>query len=153
MFSRRSLQLLRRKKDVKDSGGPGSTPNTAATSLAPTAGGIPDDAQSSAGGSEASTAQQKSGLFPLNKAVTKASQYMVDVIAVHGLGDSPFETWKHSNETIWLQDFLLEDLPGARAFTFGYDSQWIFSRETSLLRDYARTFLEDVRNARRDEEV
>ncbi|MCJ1249271.1 hypothetical protein MMC30_006494 [Trapelia coarctata] len=91
----------------------------------------------------------KYGLILLNKSTEPlARTYNVDVVAVHGLGGSAYETWTHHNGTLWLRDFLPGDLPGARVFTYGYNSTYVFSRETSILRDYARTLLEDLRSER-----
>ena len=70
---------------------------------------------------------------------------IVDMVAVHGLGGGAYKTWTHNNGKLWLRDFLLEDLPNARVFTYGYNSTFVFSRETGTLREYARALLEDIR--------
>ncbi|KAI9748141.1 MAG: hypothetical protein M4579_007306, partial [Chaenotheca gracillima] len=89
------------------------------------------------------------GLFLLNKDVSSpASTYQVDVVAVHGLGGGAFKTWTDEKGNIWLRDLLIEDLPGARIFTYGYNSAFLFSRETSTLREYARALLEAIRSER-----
>lgn len=46
---------------------------------------------------------------------------------MHGLnprGSSkhPYETWTHQNGSFWPTDFLAEDLPFARIFIYGYNS-------------------------------
>ena len=79
--------------------------------------------------------------------------YNVDIIAVHGLGGHAYETWTHPNGKLWLRDLLPPHLPGARIFTYGYNSAFVFSRETGALRDYARALLEDIRNVRTTAEV
>ena len=79
--------------------------------------------------------------------------YVVDVVAVHGLGGGAYKTWTHDNGKLWLRDFLSEDLPGARVFTYGYNSTFVFSRETGTLREYARALLEDIRCERTLPEV
>ena len=71
--------------------------------------------------------------------------YTVDIVAVHGLGGGAYKTWTHDNGKLWLRDFLPGDLPGARVFTYGYNSTFVFSRETGTLREYARALLEDIR--------
>ena len=99
-------------------------------------------------------ALDKYGLILLNKdSGQQAPNHVVDVIAVHGLGGGAYKTWTHNNGKLWLRDFLPEDLPGARVFTYGYNSTFVFSRETSTLREYARALLEDIRSERTLPEV
>ena len=96
----------------------------------------------------------KYGLFLLNKNTEGVARtYHVDVVAVHGLAGSAYKTWTHENGTLWLRDFLLEDLPGARVFTYGYNSAYLFSRETGKIREYAKALLVDIRNERKLREV
>jgi hypothetical protein len=94
------------------------------------------------------------GLSLLNTAPGQSTQkYDLDVIAVHGLGGHAYRTWTHDNGKLWLRDFLPEDLPGVRVFTYGYNSTFVFSRETGNLRDYARDLLENIRSIRTHSEV
>ena len=94
------------------------------------------------------------GLFLLNKNIgNEAQKYNIDIVAVHGLGGNAYGTWTHDNGKLWLRDLLLEDLPGARVFTYGYNSTFVFSRETGNLRSYARELLENVRSERTHPEV
>ena len=94
------------------------------------------------------------GLFPLHESKEEDEfQYTVDIVAVHGLGGNAYKTWTHSNGKLWLRDLLLEDLPNARVFTYGYNSAFVFSRETSTIRQFARALLEDIRSVRRLPEV
>ncbi|KAI9747577.1 MAG: hypothetical protein M4579_007436, partial [Chaenotheca gracillima] len=89
------------------------------------------------------------GLFLLNvDNPSPVSTYQVDIVAVHGLGGGAFKTWTDKKGNIWLRDLLIEDLPGARVFTFGYNSAFFFSRETGTLREYARALLEAIRSER-----
>jgi hypothetical protein len=93
---------------------------------------------------------EKYGLILLNEDVgQQASEPIFDLVAVHGLGGSAYKAWTHDNGKLWLRDFLPADLPGARIFTYGYNSTFLFSRETGTLRDYARALLEDIRSERR----
>ena len=104
--------------------------------------------------SQESQRSDKDGLVLLNPATgQEQAKYNTDMIAVHGLGGDLFETWTHENKKLWLRDFLLADLPLTRVFTFGYNSQAAFSRETETFRGYARTLLEDIRSERTSPEV
>ena len=71
--------------------------------------------------------------------------YSLDIVAVHGLNGHPFKSWtfnEKGKECFWLQDYLLEDLPGARLFTFGYNSQTCFSRSVETIADYAKELID-----------
>ena len=93
--------------------------------------------------------QDKCGLFLLSDEVRQQMpKYNVDIVAVHGLGGDAYKTWTHDNGKIWLRDFLPTDIPGARVFTYGYNSTLLFSRETGRLREYAHELLEDIRSER-----
>lgn len=74
--------------------------------------------------------------------------YDVDIIAVHGLGGDAYRTWTHENGKLWLRDFAPEALPGARIFSYGYDSAFVFSHGTGTVRDFSRGLLENIRLAR-----
>jgi hypothetical protein len=109
------------------------------------------------------------GLFPLHpreegrhagEAVNRGSReqeatglYNADIIAIHGLGGTPYNTWTHENGILWLRDFVPDELPGARIYTFGYDSSFAFSKGTGTLRDFAKNFLEAIRLERKTPEV
>lgn len=66
---------------------------------------------------------QKRRLGFLSWQQTKA----IEVVAVHGLQGDAYRTWEHDNGSLWLRDFLPEDIPNARIMTFGYDSTIAFS--------------------------
>ena len=72
----------------------------------------------------------------------------VDIVAVHGLGGDAYKTWTHQNGKLWLRDFVPYQLPGIRVFSYGYDSAFVFSRDTGTVRDYARNLLENIRLVR-----
>ena len=95
------------------------------------------------------TEQDKYGLILLHDGRDQPGpKHNIDIVAVHGLGGGSYKTWTHKNGKLWLRDFLPADLPGARIFTYGYNSTFVFSRETGTLRDYARDLLENIRSER-----
>jgi hypothetical protein len=100
------------------------------------------------------------GLFFLNqqqfKAITEAGQARcsVDIVALHGINGHVHNTWKHENGSLWLQDFLPHQLPGARVFSFGYPAEIItIASATRRIQDFARALLEGLRAVRRTLEV
>ena len=115
-------------------------------------GGAPSTTEEGATPKEATPNENR--LFLLNEDYRRQSpDYAIDVVAVHGLGGDAYKTWTHANKTLWLKDFLPKDLPGARVFTFNYNSAFCFSRETGGLRTYARVLLECIRCERTRPEV
>lgn len=73
--------------------------------------------------------------------------YDFDVIAIHGLNGHPRDTWtydKAEGQVFWLQDFLPKALPGARIFTYGYDSNLFLSSSTGDIDTYAKGLLDHL---------
>jgi hypothetical protein len=99
---------------------------------------------------------QRFGLFPLKADNTDSDPslptYHLDVIALHGLNGDAFNTWTNKNKQMWLEDFLPRSLPGARIYTFGYDST-IFSRSNADIGDFARKLLSQLSLERQSESV
>ena len=94
-----------------------------------------------------SSEKEKIGLFELSKAEVSKT---VDVVAVHGLQGDAFKTWECSNGTLWLRDYLPEEIPSARIMTFGYDSTVAFSNSVARIEDKALDLLNRL-GAQRDE--
>ena len=84
---------------------------------------------------------------------SEVEEHKVDIVAVHGLGGHPYKTWTHEDGTLWLRDIAPQQLPGARIYTFGYDSAFAFSQGTGNVRDFARSLLEAIRLERAHQEV
>jgi hypothetical protein len=81
------------------------------------------------------------------------AQLLVDVIAIHGLNGDRERSWTHrSSGTLWLRDLLPHDLPGARIYTYGYDSR-IFANNVMTISDFARDLLAVIARERDSEEV
>ena len=99
---------------------------------------------------------QRLGLFPLKADNTDsdslAPTYHLDVIALHGLNGDAFDSWTNKNKQLWLKEFLPRSLPGARVYTFGYDSD-IFSRSNADIGDFARRLLSQLSLERQSEAV
>lgn len=71
----------------------------------------------------------------------------LDIVAIHGLGGDPFDTWTHTNKTLWLRDFLPADIPNARIMTFGYDAGALRAPKDRAL-PMAEALLLAIRNKR-----
>ncbi|KAI0383731.1 hypothetical protein F5Y04DRAFT_249567 [Hypomontagnella monticulosa] len=69
----------------------------------------------------------------------------VDIVAIHGL--NPFDTPNHSeatwtaSERLWLRDFLPTQVPNARIFLFGYNSNVVFNTAAAGVRNQAKNIL------------
>lgn len=74
------------------------------------------------------------------------------IVAIHGLGGDPYKTWTATNRNnepqFWLKDFLPHDLPKARIMTYGYESDFGFTRSKSGIRDFALQLLSRMRTLR-----
>lgn len=73
---------------------------------------------------------------------------MFSFVFVHGLNprgrnDHPFETWTHANGVFWPTEFLAEDIPYARVFVYGYNSNITHPQtmSTASIKDHANTLL------------
>ncbi|KAE8452345.1 hypothetical protein EG329_001045 [Mollisiaceae sp. DMI_Dod_QoI] len=90
--------------------------------------------------------QEKEGLWPL---VPKSpdAENCVDIFAIHGLGGDKFKTWTEDGK-LWLRDFLPNQLPEARVFTYGYDATVAFSKSSAELDGFARNFLHRAESSR-----
>ncbi|KAI8680929.1 hypothetical protein NCS55_00341800 [Fusarium keratoplasticum] len=84
---------------------------------------------------------ERHGLFLLRPGpdeVYNAGHYLVDIVAIHGLGGHPFKTWtEKEGRHLWLRDSLPVHVPQARIMTFGYDSTVVFGKSRSQIHDYA----------------
>jgi hypothetical protein len=76
----------------------------------------------------------------------------LDVIAVHGLNGDAYTTWLNKRGELWLEKYLPNSLPGARIYTFGYDSS-IFGQSTATIADDARKLLSQLELVRGSKEV
>ncbi|KAK5558288.1 hypothetical protein LTR46_003537 [Exophiala xenobiotica] len=75
--------------------------------------------------------------------------YELSVVAVHGLGGDFYKTWASSDsqkQTLWLSQLLPKELPGARIFSFGYESAPTFSRCVTGFSDAANELLHQLKS-------
>ncbi|KAI9840817.1 MAG: hypothetical protein M1837_001290 [Sclerophora amabilis] len=104
-------------------------------------------------------------LYPTDGGGVDEQALEVDIVAVHGIGGHPFDTWTWSaksskptsdleskskldptkpegpNEILWLKDLLSIDLPTARVMTFGFERGVSFKKSTPIT-DLAKSLLE-----------
>lgn len=80
-----------------------------------------------------------------------SGSYPVDIVALHGITGDAFDTWTAPNDILWLRDFLPQDLPGARVFSYGYDASVFFTRAAGDIDSFARTLLESIKQRRSGE--
>ena len=95
-------------------------------------------------------------LLAASAAPTKGEKYNFDIVAIHGLGGHPYDTWSSGSppdEKLWLRDFLPRNLPGARVFTYGYDSGVFFSTSTGDMHSYALGLLNNLNLERQEQSV
>ncbi|KAF5264692.1 hypothetical protein FOXYS1_4515 [Fusarium oxysporum] len=89
------------------------------------------------------------GFTPFHRASDKDCH--IDVIAVCGLGGHALGSFKEKNgRFVWLRDALPSDIPNARIFTYGYNSQLVDSQSFQSLTDLGRALqvdLEDIRDS------
>lgn len=108
---------------------------------------------------EAFERTHKYGLFLLNplsspfKNANVGDEYSVDIVAVHGITGDALNTWTDGNGKLWLRDFLPNDLPGIRVFSFGYPAEVFCSLGTGNFDTYSRALLEALKGQRRGDEV
>lgn len=121
------------------------------------------------------------GLFALHESGDDArstASCPVDFIAIHGINGNAYTTWqqkrrerkkgenkkgegkvgdnkkeKDKEKAFWLRDYLPEEFPGARVYTFGYDARVFFSLATGNIESFAKTLLEDIKAVRTKREV
>jgi hypothetical protein len=84
-----------------------------------------------------------SGLFMLSPPTASPNNTYseaIDVVAIHGFNGHASNTGKSPQCSLWLRDLLLRDTTNARALSFGYDTDALYSGGMSgiqrLLRPY-----------------
>ncbi|KAH0559359.1 hypothetical protein GP486_004127 [Trichoglossum hirsutum] len=108
------------------------------------------DAENSRSANAIEDRPEQFGLFALTSgAADTLDSGLPDIIAVHGINGDAFNTWTHGDRgALWLRDFLPSQIPGARVFTFGYNSNVAFTRAKGSLDSHARELLEQLNAVR-----
>ncbi|KJK75176.1 hypothetical protein H634G_09522 [Metarhizium anisopliae BRIP 53293] len=105
-------------------------------------------------GAGTNTTDRSSDPLGLSIVYTPEENRTADIIFIHGLGGSSRMTWCKSRrlDTFWPREWLPkdEDLHHARIFTFGYNSQFRSSSQSSALgiSDFSKNLLYDMIFAR-----
>ncbi|KAJ5518965.1 Tetratricopeptide-like helical [Penicillium expansum] len=79
----------------------------------------------------------------LVKPTDTGKEHLIDIVAVHGIGADPGDTWVHKTTKVdWLKhkDMLPKQAPNARIMRFGYNSKWFGSSNEQ----HTKTFVRDV---------
>ncbi|KFY74393.1 hypothetical protein V499_05575 [Pseudogymnoascus sp. VKM F-103] len=77
----------------------------------------------------------------------------VDIIAIHGLGGRPFDTWTHpKTKNMWLRDLLPLTMTNSRIMTYGYDAGVYKNKGTLRILDNAENLLFSILNTRKTDQ-
>ena len=91
------------------------------------------------------------GLRPRPEQLT--SQSKVEGSGLWSGFESLYKTWTHDNGKLWLRDFLPEEQPSARIFTFGYNADFAFSQENYDINTFARELINNIATERSQTDV
>ncbi|EMD33041.1 hypothetical protein CERSUDRAFT_118443 [Gelatoporia subvermispora B] len=75
----------------------------------------------------------------------------IDIVALHGLNGHAFKSWQYAHQSdcfMWLRDVLPEHFPSARILTYGYNAAVVSDVSAARLRNFAETFLENLKRER-----
>ena len=101
---------------------------------------------------------EKYGLFPMTPTDSSLnvsevrSDYLLDIVAIHGITGDAYDTWTHENGYFWIRDCLPQDFPGARVWSFGYDAA-LWSRSQGDITSFARSLLNSLTRERMNNKV
>jgi len=94
-------------------------------------------------------------LFLLHLIYSKFWHYLTrkSVIAVTGLAGHAFGSWAHSDQHMWLRDYLPRDAPNARILTYGYYSKLQGGTSVNILQDHTNKFVHSLVDMREEGQV
>ncbi len=78
----------------------------------------------------------------------------VDIVFIHGLTGSSYNTWLSENNVYWPTELLLADIPDARIMTFGYDAdvtKLLGPVSQNSVRDHAADLIGDLSATRNED--
>jgi hypothetical protein len=80
------------------------------------------------------------------------------LVFVHGLNpfsnpNHAFDTWKHENGKFWPYDFLPQDIPEARIWVYGYNSNIAKDVSEARIKDHANVLLDRLQRKRKEGRV
>lgn len=79
----------------------------------------------------------------------------IDLVFVHGLNpfsnqNHAYDTWTHQNGRCWLYHFLPDDIPEARIWIFGYNSNVATDVSEARIKDHADVLLDRLQQKRKE---
>src|ERR1700761_8242071 len=86
-----------------------------------------------------STSSQVSETGPLKSLAAEAWRF--SIVAITGLAGRAFDSWANDQGSMWLRDYLPQELPGVRIFIYGYPSKLYKSVSRASLWDYTEGFM------------
>ncbi|KAI1828425.1 hypothetical protein F4861DRAFT_181759 [Xylaria intraflava] len=72
----------------------------------------------------------------------------VDIVGVTGLAGRPFGSWQYEDGSMWLRDYLPNDIPNVSVSVFGYSSKLVNSDSHATLRNFSDDFLDRLATSR-----
>lgn len=76
------------------------------------------------------------------------ADWYVSIIAMSGLAGRPFGSWQCDDGSMWLRDYLPNDVPNARVFIYGYKSTLVKFKTHSTITTYSDDFLDRLERIR-----
>ena len=83
---------------------------------------------------------------------------VLSLVFVHGLNpfsaqNHAYDTWTHQNGKCWPYHFLPEDIPEARVWVFGYNSNVAKEVSEARIKDHANVLLDRLQRKRKQGRV
>lgn len=70
-----------------------------------------------------------------------------DIIAITGLAGHAFGSWAHTEQRMWLRDYLPKFANNARILTYGYDTR-LSKHSATIMSDLSNSFIDSLINMR-----
>ncbi len=86
------------------------------------------------------------------------ANHVNSLVFVHGLNpfsnqNHAYDTWTHQNGRCWLYHFLPDDIPEARIWIFGYNSNVATDVSEARIKDHADVLLDRLQQKRKEGRV